>query len=259
MAKTDNQEFADVWNASQSLLEVAGHFGLSKRAVTVKASWMRSQGWKLQKFLEKNVPMRNLRKDLTGLRFGILTVIQRMPNQGGDIMYECLCDCGKQTIAIGYNIHKGFTQSCGCMRQRTGKNNPNWRGHGEIPLQYWTGVHIGATRRGLRVHVSIEDVWNLFLTQARKCAISGVPLNFAGYNSGKEQTASLDRIDSTIGYENGNLQWVHKDMQWMKGTFTQQEFLDWIRVIATNQKMDITSATPLEAPRINKSSRWSVK
>jgi hypothetical protein len=256
MARITHQEFADVWNAHSSLQDVASLFGLSKKAVTVKASWMRSQGWDLQKFLEKNVPMRNLRKDLTGLRFGILTVTRRMPNQGTDIMYECLCDCGKQTIVIGYNIHKGFTQSCGCMRQRTGADSPNWKGHGKIPLQYWTGIRIGAVKRDLEITISIEDAWDLFTSQGGKCAISGVALIFAGYKSGQEQTASLDRIDSSKGYVHGNLQWVHKDMQWMKGTFTQQEFLEWIRVIATNQKMDTTSVIPLVAPFVRKSSRW---
>lgn len=198
-----------------------------------------------------------LRIDITGKTFGMLTVIGRASNKGHSIMYSCQCSCGNTAICESYNLRKGAIMSCGCMRRRTGSDSPNWKGHGKIPLQYWTGVRIGAVKRGMEITVFIEDAWDLFLAQDCKCAISGVALTFAGYNSGREQTASLDRIDSTRGYEIENIQWVHKDMQWMKGTFTQKEFLEWVKVIATNQKMNTASLDALTAPKVHKSSRWN--
>jgi hypothetical protein len=38
-------------------------------------------------------------------------------------------------------------------------------------------------------------------------------------------TASLDRIDSSIGYVEGNVQWIYKPLNTMKGTLSNQEFI----------------------------------
>lgn len=52
-------------------------------------------------------------------------------------------------------------------------------------------------------------MWELFLKQRGKCALTGEDLKL-GYKN--NQTASLDRIDNSIGYEKNNIQWVHKDI-----------------------------------------------
>ena len=57
--------------------------------------------------------------DLTGQRFGALTVIER----AGSYMHEtaqfatwlCRCDCGNEKIVIGTNLRAGHTKSCGCQ------------------------------------------------------------------------------------------------------------------------------------------------
>ena len=48
------------------------------------------------------------------------------------------------------------------------------------------------------------------------------------------QTASLDRIDPTKGYIEGNIQWVHKDVNRMKMDFTETRFLELVNLIANN-------------------------
>jgi len=79
--------------------------------------------------------------------------------------------------------------------------------------------------------ITIEYAWDLFLKQNRKCAMSGMEINFAA--TGKDKfTASLDRIDSNEGYVDGNVQWVHKDINWMKNTFSQQHFVDMCKKVA---------------------------
>lgn len=40
------------------------------------------------------------------------------------------------------------------------------------------------------------------------------------------QTASLDRINSNLGYEPNNVQWVHKDINKMKLDYNQQYFIN---------------------------------
>ena len=68
----------------------------------------------------------------------------------------------------------------------------------------------------------------------RKCALSGIEIKFITSNSeycSKEQTASLDRIDSTKGYTLDNVQWVHKAVNNMKMNLTDQNFINWCSII----------------------------
>ena len=62
------------------------------------------------------------------------------------------------------------------------------------------------------------------------CAISGIKLIFARSWT-RDQTASLDRIDSKKGYVEGNVQWVHKRINEMKMDHSNKELISWARKI----------------------------
>ena len=50
--------------------------------------------------------------DLTGQRFGRLTVLSYAGNQ----KWNCKCDCGKETVVFTSNLTRNHTTSCGCAR-----------------------------------------------------------------------------------------------------------------------------------------------
>ena len=55
-------------------------------------------------------------KDLTGLRFGKLLVIELYgKNKYGQYLWKCLCDCGNITYVIASRLITGRTLSCGCL------------------------------------------------------------------------------------------------------------------------------------------------
>ena len=56
--------------------------------------------------------------DLTGQRFGMLTAVRPTEERrGGNVVWECLCDCGK-TIFVGTTqLKTGHSRSCGCLRR----------------------------------------------------------------------------------------------------------------------------------------------
>jgi len=109
----------------------------------------------------------------------------------------------------------------------TRKNNKAWKGYEEISLTYFNGVKISAERRNIPFNLTIKDLWDLFLKQDRKCALSNLLLDFTYGNKRKYRgNASLDRIDSTKGYIKDNVQWVHKDINFMKQNFEQSYFIN---------------------------------
>ena len=52
--------------------------------------------------------------DLTGWRFGKLTVLRPAENIGNKTAWICRCDCGKEIIAKTTHLREGNTKSCGC-------------------------------------------------------------------------------------------------------------------------------------------------
>ena len=57
-------------------------------------------------------------KDLTGERFGRLTVLYRLDDSGGrGVLWHCRCDCGAETDVLSGLLLRGDTTSCGCARR----------------------------------------------------------------------------------------------------------------------------------------------
>jgi hypothetical protein len=85
-------------------------------------------------------------------------------------------------------------------------------------------------RRSIPLELTIEEAWTLFRSQNATCALSGLPI---GFGIGTKTTASIDRIDSEGPYKLGNVQWVHKHINMMKGPLPQHRFLELCSTIHT--------------------------
>jgi hypothetical protein len=105
-----------------------------------------------------------------------------------------------------------------------GKGSYLWKGTGEISGRLLTQIRNSAKIRDIPHNVSDKYLWNLFLKQNRKCALTGIELIFDSSHHDKN-TASLDRIDSSKGYIKDNVMWVHKDVNLMKHVFDLDYFI----------------------------------
>lgn len=138
----------------------------------------------------------------------------------------CKCSCGnqitKRTTLVKYNE----TNNCGCGPR------VKWEGFGNLPLHLFNRYKRNAKRRNIIFHITIEYVWQLYLSQnKKKCALSNIDIIF-GKKSTDVITASLDRINSNQGYIENNLQWVHKDVQKMKMDLLQEKFIELCKLIS---------------------------
>ena len=57
--------------------------------------------------------------DLTGQRFGKLTVLRPAENLGDSTAWVCQCDCGRETVVRTDKLRRGHTKTCGCQRSTT--------------------------------------------------------------------------------------------------------------------------------------------
>lgn len=68
--------------------------------------------------------------DLTGQRFGMLTVIRMVGrNEGGQVLWLCRCDCGGDVVTTSGQLRAGYRKSCGCLSRP--------------PLKKWIGMKFG--------------------------------------------------------------------------------------------------------------------
>jgi hypothetical protein len=84
-----------------------------------------------------------------------------------------------------------------------------------------------AKSRNIKWDLTIEDMFSIY---TGFCSMTNWEISIT-YMS---QTASLDRIDSSIGYEVGNIQWVHTMVNMSKNKYDNNLFIKMCKDIAKN-------------------------
>ena len=188
---------------------------------------------------------KRLHISLVGRKLGSLNILSRINDQNypshKGVYYMCQCDCGIEKI-IGHSaIERQNQRSCGCKstddrRKKTHKLNPAWKGVGDISGHHYASIKHNAKRRNLEFSLTKEYIWDLYEAQNKRCALSDLDIYFTNSYSNGVYTASLDRIDSNKGYIIGNVQWVHKDINYMKSNHSQEYFLSLCEKIYNKNK-----------------------
>jgi hypothetical protein len=147
----------------------------------------------------------------------------------GKCCVRCV-ECGNEFITTPQKLISKHTKSCGCVAK--GKR----KGTDIVSGDYFRIMKEGAKRRKLQFDITIEYISNLLKSQKFKCKLSGLDITTSYNRKVKEQTASLDRIDNSKGYIEGNVQWVHRDVNWMKQDFQEEYFFDLCKRIIENAR-----------------------
>ena len=154
--------------------------------------------------------------DLTGQRFGRLTVIKRDYTKKVKFkatFWLCKCDCGNERITSAGLLRSGQTRSCGCIKKELLSKRSKTHGKSETKLyRRWNNMiercyksysrgykHYGA--RG----ITVCDEWrNDFEAYEKWCLENG-------YTEGCE--LSIDRINNDGNYEPSNCRLTTKTVQ----------------------------------------------
>lgn len=144
------------------------------------------------------------------------------------IMCECECECGvKKTLHLASILHWGI-KSCGCLKKKLTR----LKFHQEISRSYWNNLINKCIIHNYEITITIEDVWSKYLQQNRKCALTGLDISWGTFRKRTDQTVSVDRIDSNVGYRIDNIQLVHKIVNIMKGFLSNEEFICFCNAVA---------------------------
>ena len=92
--------------------------------------------------------------DLTGMRFGRLTVVAYDGHRGKRNYWTCACDCGGTAVTSSGSLMQGHSQSCGCLRHAPRPNKCKRLEHDGESLTYdeWAD-RLGMNRDTIRTYV----------------------------------------------------------------------------------------------------------
>lgn len=148
--------------------------------------------------------------DLTGKKYGRLTVLNREPNKKTHTdMWKCQCDCGNFIITRASSLKRGTTQSCGCLQKEvlskmSSKHN-------------MTHTRLYSIWRGMKARCYSKNMKEFEIYGGRGIKVCNEWLdkengfmNFYTWATanGYKDNLTLDRINNDGNYEPNNCRWL---------------------------------------------------
>lgn len=189
--------------------------------------------------------------NISGYKYNKLLVIEKIGTGRRGVIWKCKCECGGYKNIASSDLKSGQVKSCGCLIYNTGNKHSGFKGKNDLYGIFISNIRQNAKSRNLKFNLTCNYLWNLFVKQNKKCAISNLDLFFAkkAKHTPEECNASIDRINPAKGYIKGNVQWVHKQINIMKSTMSMIEFIK-ICELVYKQNIDLCENNELTIDNI---------
>lgn len=181
-------------------------------------------------------------KDLTGQKFGRLTVLQTF-RENGRTKVKCICECGNIKIILADNLKRGKIKSCGCFHDEAARKNNITHGLRHTRLYaIFTGMKQRCFNKNCKAYIKYGGrgitICNEWLSDF---------MNFYNWAmaNGYQEDLSIDRIDVNGNYEPSNCRWADNKIQSQNRTnalnFTHKGethcLAEWANILKINKSM----------------------
>lgn len=184
-------------------------------------------------------------KDMTGLKFNMLTVIGKSKNKKYTAIVQC--ECGTIKEVPNKNLYyKNNIISCGCIKKETGIKFRKWKPGEKTIQEYYKRYKGGAQSREYDFNISKKEFESLIFKNCNYCGISpcnkiNAYISRTGLKIGNASADwiaqnyvlvnGVDRLDNDKGYTLDNTVSCCKICNQAKHTMTIKEFDTWIKRI----------------------------
>lgn len=182
-----------------------------------------------------------VKDDLTGKKFGRLTVMQRADDivlQSGrkKIAYICRCDCGAQKVAMAEQLRAGHVKSCGCIAKEMARNSV--KSAGQIGIQ---------KKKNRREALCGKRFGRITIIRAVGADKNGLFQAVCKCDCGKEFTATINNIKrgETTQCKECSLKQLHQ-------IFAEKEMVDGTALCRLTQRMRSDNSTGVKGVYVNK-------
>lgn len=174
-------------------------------------------------------------KDLTGLKFGKLTVLSYV-KENKISYWKCLCECGNTKNVYRNSLISGKTKTCGCSR-KIGNRRDLFSSFNGLYARHIKQANF----RKLGTTLTKEQFKVLSQSNCFYCGINPEHIAKPSKGCSKEWVESgkflyngIDRMDNTKGYDINNCVPCCGQCNRMKLNYTYESFLDRIKKIYKN-------------------------
>lgn len=236
--KLDEADAAKMYVSGMTMNEIIDklHVGYTQLHQYLKSKGVKSRRAKRRDSLRSPAPI--------GKVFGLWTVISdevKSGNECGNLLkgrhlyWLVQCKCGRVAWRNHAELESGGSTKC-----KSCGNKTMFTDSGEIDIngiilskfnQILNSTKIRKKVGTLPFNITPEYINNLYKNN-HYCKLSGIDLSIDLSKKMQYQKLSVDRIDSNKGYEIDNIQLVDKKINMMKGSLTNEEFIEMCCLVA---------------------------